>query len=107
MTGRHLLLTTIAGDFERYRAWDEQVGHVRNYRRGELEAMLAARGLRVVEAIYWGAPFYSPITRLAQNRATASAEYGPLQRVAAAVLGGVYYLNSSRRGDLLVILAER
>jgi SAM-dependent methyltransferase len=107
MTGRHLLLTTIAGDFERYRAWDEQVGHVRNYRRGELEAMVAAQGLRIARTIYWGAPFYSPLTRMAQNRAQASSSYGRMQRAASAVLGAVYHLNSSRRGDLLILLAER
>ena len=34
MTGRYLLATTIAADFERYKAWDERIGHVRNYQRG-------------------------------------------------------------------------
>jgi 2-polyprenyl-3-methyl-5-hydroxy-6-metoxy-1,4-benzoquinol methylase len=56
MAGRHLVATTIAGDFERYRAYDEQVGHVRNYRRGELEAKLRDAGFHVQRSVYWGFP---------------------------------------------------
>ena len=36
MTGKYLCVATIAGNYERYKAWDERVGHVRNYRVGEL-----------------------------------------------------------------------
>src|SRR5205823_14554809 len=68
MAARHLVATTIAGDFERYRAFDAQVGHVRNYRRGELEGKLEDAGFRVRRAIYWGFPFYSPLVRRLQNR---------------------------------------
>lgn len=105
MTGRDLVVTTIAGDFERYRAWDEQVGHVRNYAPGELERKLAAAGFRVARAIYWGFPFYTPIVRTLQNRSRASAEYTLGARVASAVMHRVFFLNSSRRGDLLTVHA--
>jgi SAM-dependent methyltransferase len=106
MTGRHLLVTTIAGDFERYRPWDEQMGHVRNYRRGELEQKLELAGFEPVRMVYWGFPLYSPVVRRLQNRATSEPSFGALERVAASVLYGLYFLNSSRRGDLLIALAR-
>lgn len=106
MTGGHLLVTTIAGDFERYREWDEQMGHVRNYQRGELETKLQAAGFELVTAIYWGFPFYSPLARLAQNRMSAQPTYGPIARATAAGLHALYHANSRRRGDLLIALAR-
>ena len=105
MCGRDLVLTTIAGDFERYRAWDEQVGHVRNYAHGELERKLEAAGFEVARAIYWGFPFYTPLVRTLQNRSRVSAEYTRGARIAAALMHRVFFLNSSRRGDLLVVHA--
>jgi trans-aconitate methyltransferase len=105
MAERHLVATTIAGDFERYRRFDEQVGHVRNYRRGELEDKLADAGFRVRRAVYWGFPFYSPLVRTVQNRTRPSALQGPAARAAAAALYGLYFLNSVRRGDLLIVHA--
>ena len=106
MCGRHLVLTTIAGDFERYRAWDEQVGHVRNYAPGELERKLAAAGFRVERTIYWGFPFYTPLVRTLQNRSRPTAEYTRAARIASAVMHRVFFLNSHRRGDLLVVHAR-
>ena len=106
MSDKHLLITTIAGDFERYRAWDEQMGHVRNYRRGELEDKVARAGFRVEKAIYWGFPFYSPVARVLQNRMTSEPSYGTATRALAALMYGLYFLNSRRRGDLLVLLAS-
>jgi SAM-dependent methyltransferase len=106
MTAGHLLLTTIAGDFERYRAWDEQMGHVRNYRRGELEEKLETAGFKVVRALYWGFPFYSPMARTLQNRMTSEPSYSARTRLLAQLMYGLYFLNSSRRGDLLIALAQ-
>lgn len=106
MTGRDLILTTIAGDFERYRPWDEQMGHLRNYRRGELERRVTEAGFIVVRSIYWGYPFYSPMARLLQNRMTASAEHDKATGVAARLMYWLYWLNSSRRGDILILHAS-
>ncbi len=44
MTGRYLLVVTIAGEFERYRPWEDQMGHVRNYAVGELERKMSQAG---------------------------------------------------------------
>lgn len=106
MTGRNLLVATMAGDFDRYRRWEEQVGHVRNYRPGELEAKLEAAGFSVREVTYWGFPFFSPIGRVLQSWARAAPRFGPLMRLAAELLYALYFLNSARRGDLVIVLAE-
>lgn len=106
MTGRWLLVTTIAGDFERHRRWDEQMGHVRNYRRGELELKLGEAGFEPLRSIYWGFPFYSPLARLLQNRMSSAPSYGAGTRLAARLMYWLYFLNSSRRGDLLIVLAR-
>jgi trans-aconitate methyltransferase len=107
MARKHVLVTTIAGDFERYRPWEEQMGHVRNYRRGELEERMRAAGLTVRRAVYWGYPFYTPLARTLQNRMTSEPSYGLSTRVLAEVMYRLYFLNSRRRGDLLVLLADK
>lgn len=106
MAAEHLLVTTIAGDFDRYREWDEQVGHVRNYRVGELEGKLEESGFALEESIYWGFPFYTPLARTLQNKMTSEPTYDRRTRVIATALYALYFLNSSRRGDLLIIRAR-
>lgn len=106
MTGGHALLTTIAGDYERYRPWEEQVGHVRNYRRGELEEKLRAAGFTPVRVVRWGFPLYTPLVRTLQNRMTSEPAYDRRTRLLAALLYRLFFLNSRRRGDLLVVVAR-
>ena len=106
MTAGHLLVATIAGDFDRYRSWERQMGHVRNYARGELEARLERAGFAVERTVYWGFPFYSPLARRLHNSMRSEAEYGRGTRFAAALMYLVYWLNSSRRGDLVLALAR-
>ena len=106
MTGRHLVVSTIAGDFADYERWERQVGHVRNYRRGELEERLRAAGFSGIETTYWGFPFYSPVARTIQNAIPARARYGGAMTLAARAAYLLYWLNSSRRGDLLIARAR-
>ena len=83
MTGRHLVVATIAGDFANYERWERQVGHVRNYRPGELEERLRVAGFSGIETTYWGFPFYSPVARTIQNAIPARARYGGATTLAA------------------------
>lgn len=106
MTGRYLLVTTMAGDFERYKAWDSQMGHVRNYHVGELEAKLEKTGFTVQRVVYWGFPFYSPFARTLQNTMKAGSEFGIKTRLIADIMYYLYFFNSHKRGDLLIILAS-
>jgi SAM-dependent methyltransferase len=105
MTRRHLLVASVAGDFQRYRSWEQQVGHVRNYGPGELEDKLEAAGFRVRRAVYWGFPFYSPLARRLQNRMTAEPSYSRSTRLLAELMHALYFLNSHRRGDLVIVHA--
>jgi len=106
MTAKYLLLCTIAGPFKRYQKWEEKMGHVRNYRIGELEAKLEQTGFSVQKSIYWGFPFYSPIARMLQNYMKPKNKMGIIQRFLAVSLYYLYFLNSSKKGDLLIILAK-
>jgi SAM-dependent methyltransferase len=106
MTARYLLVVTIGGDFERYRPWEDQMGHVRNYAVGELEAKLQRAGFSVNQMVYWGFPFYTPIARTLQNRMKATHDLSASAKLIARALHAVYFLNSGRRGDLLIALAE-
>jgi SAM-dependent methyltransferase len=106
MTSKYLLLATIAGDFKRYRRWERQVGHVRNYSPGELERKLAVAGFDVLHTVYWGFPLYSPIARTLQNRMPATRELSAGSRLIARILYPLFFLNSGRRGDLLLALAR-
>lgn len=106
MTSKYLLVATIGGRYERYRAWEEQVGHVRNYAPGELQRKLRVAGFEILETVSWGFPLYSPVARTLQNRMTVSSELSPGSRVIARILYPLFFLNSSRRGDLLLALAR-
>lgn len=106
MTDKHVVLVTIAGDFDRYRPWEDQMGHVRNYRRGELEDKLGRAGFAVRDVVYWGWPVYTPVVRTLQNRMKASSDFSGPTRAVAQLTYLLYFLNSSRRGDLLIARAD-
>lgn len=106
MTGKYLVVTTVQG---RMRASEALMGHVRNYARGELARKLASSGLRVTRTIEWGFPFYSPLYRdfldRIGNRGTAG-KYGFTRKMIAQGLYALFLLNSTRRGDEILVLAE-
>jgi SAM-dependent methyltransferase len=106
MTGRYLLATTIQGTM---RPSERSVGHVRNYTRAGLEARLREAGFLPERTIEWGFPFYSPIHRALLEGAgprISEGRFGPLRRGLAALLYVLFFLNSSRRGDILIALAR-
>ena len=106
MTGKYLIITTVQG---RMRRFEEKVGHVRNYRPGELVEKVIQSGFRVIKVVEWGFPFYSPLYRdfldLMGGKGT-TGEFGPIRK---SIASGIYYLfmlNSARRGDEVFVLAE-
>ncbi|HYB74036.1 MAG TPA: methyltransferase domain-containing protein [Candidatus Sulfotelmatobacter sp.] len=106
MTGRYLLATTIQGTM---RPSERCVGHVRNYTRAGLEARLRQAGFIPERTIEWGFPFYSPIHRALLEGAgprISEGRFGPLRRGLAALVYALFFLNSSRRGDVLITLAR-
>lgn len=107
MTGEYLLVATMQG---RMRAFETSVGHVRNYRRGELQEKIAATGLKIERVVEWGFPFYSPLYRdvldLVGGKGTEGA-YGPARRLIAWGLYTLFLANAWSRGDYIFVLAKR
>jgi hypothetical protein len=108
MTGRYLLLGTVAGNYERYKAWEQLMGHVRNYLPGELENKLSRAGFNVIKVVYWGFPFYSPISRalLNINPKVGVGKYNLATKIITTLLYWLYFLNSIKKGDIIVVLAS-
>jgi SAM-dependent methyltransferase len=106
MTGKYLLVSAPQGIMRRFEA---QMGHVRNYASGELACKLEQHGLRPMRIIEWGFPFYSPLYRnfldLVGGRG-AAGKFGPARKLISASLYTLFRLNSSRRGDEIIVLAE-
>lgn len=106
MTSKYALLITMAGNFEKYAAWDRQQGHVRNYKMGELEKKCNDVGLFVLKSIYWGFPFYSPIARTLQNKMKPTHKFNRKLRLLAEIMYWLFFLNSKKRGDIIFVLAS-
>lgn len=110
MTGRYLVLTTLGGRMRRH---ETDIGHLRNYEPARLKAMVEAAGLKVVRTIEWGWPFFSPLHRNLielmgrRTRDMTTGPFGPFRKFIALCFYALFFLNASRRGDQLVILAER
>lgn len=108
MTAKYCLIGTIGG---RMRAFEAEIGHKRNYAIGELEEKMRQAGFKVLKSIYWGWPFYSPLYRNVFNfggiSRLAEGEMGLLKKTVSALLYIIFFLNSSRRGDTIFVLAEK
>ncbi len=105
--GGHLIIATLQG---RMRAFERQVGHVRNYAHGELEEKIMAAGLRVERTLAWGWPLYSPLYRnllnALDNRGTMG-RFGPVRKFVCHVLYALFMLNRSTKGDYLFVRAVK
>lgn len=107
MSRRWCLITTLQG---RMRAFEAGLGHVRNYAPGELRAKCGKAGLEVVRELNWGFPFFSPVYRSLLDTAgierASEGRYGLSRRAVCSLLHALFLLNSSSRGDVLMILAK-
>ncbi len=106
MTRKYLVVSAPQGCMRRFEA---TVGHVRNYAYRELVYKLEQNGFRMVRVIEWGFPFYSPLYRdlldLMGARGT-EGKFGPARKLISIALYHLFMLNSSKRGDEVVVLAE-
>jgi SAM-dependent methyltransferase len=106
MTGKYLVVSAPQGCMRRFEA---AVGHVRNYAYGELVGKLKQNGFRMVRVIEWGFPFYSPGYRnfldFMGGRGT-EGEFGPGRKLISFALYHLFRLNSSKRGDEIIVLAQ-
>lgn len=105
MTSRYCLVTTLQG---RMRPSERLMGHLRNYSRAGLEEKLRSADFIPQRVVEWGFPFYSPLYRTAVEWIGGKMNVGDSwrDRFIARLLYQLYRLNSTRRGDVLVILAQ-
>lgn len=106
MCNRWCLVSTIQGHMRNY---DKDVGHVRNYRRGELRAKIEDAGFVVRRQIDWGFPLYSPLYREVLDFFPPSAtqgKFGLKRKLFAHALYYTFMLNAPKFGDYVMILAE-
>jgi SAM-dependent methyltransferase len=106
MCGRWCLVSTIQG---RMRSYEKHVGHVRNYRRGELKRKLEQEGFSVRRQIDWGFPLYSPLYREVLRFFPPSAtqgEFGSKRRLLASLMYYAFFANAPKFGDYVFCLAE-
>jgi hypothetical protein len=106
MTGGHLVVTTVQG---RMRSFETEVGHVRNYARGELVAKLQSAGFDVLRVVQFGFPFYSPLYRDFLNSTGSkgtTGEFGLMRRVVATAIYYLFHLNATFWGDEIFVLAR-
>ena len=106
MCGRWCLVSTIQG---RMRSYEKHVGHVRNYKRGELRRKLEQGGFVVRRQLDWGFPLYSPLYREILRFFPPSATQGTFgsgRRLLADLMYNLFLLNASKFGDYVFCLAE-
>jgi SAM-dependent methyltransferase len=106
MCNRWCLVSTIQGHM---RSYEKHVGHVRNYKRGELRRKLEQGGFVVRRQIDWGFPLYSPLYREVLRFFPPSAtqgEFGPSRRLLSSVLYYAFFANAPKFGDYVFCLAE-
>jgi ubiquinone/menaquinone biosynthesis C-methylase UbiE len=106
MTGKYLLVSTPQG---KMREFEKQVGHVRNYAPGELVKKIESSGFKILSVVEWGFPFYSPLYRnfldMIGSKGTMG-EFGLFRKLVAKLIYWIFLLNSSKRGDEILVLAK-
>jgi SAM-dependent methyltransferase len=97
---QYLLLSFPVG---RMRPFEVHVGHVRNFKKGEVETFLATKGFAPKNIFYAGFPFYNPLYRDLCNmtdsgsNALTRGKYGWFQKVLGSLVLFVFDHLSTRR----------
>jgi SAM-dependent methyltransferase len=107
LSARWVLCMTVQGVM---RKGEREIGHVRNYQRGELVEKMSAAGMTPVEVIEWGFPFYSPLFRSfvasTGSEGLSYGSFGLARRLLCHALYGLFLANSWHRGDKIFVLAS-
>jgi SAM-dependent methyltransferase len=100
---KYLLIVTLEG---RMRSFETEVGHVRNYKPGELRTKLENAGYSVVRCTRWGWPIYSPLYRdLSKGIAAHKKPLSAFRRFMANLVYAILLCNWPGKGDLIIVLA--
>lgn len=101
---KYLLIITLEGHM---RSFEPEIGHVRNYKKGELQDKLIRSGYSIVKSLNWGWPMYSPLYR--DMSKTINAHNKPLtkfRRIMAHLAYIALTFNIPQKGDLIIVLAS-
>jgi ubiquinone/menaquinone biosynthesis C-methylase UbiE len=100
---RYLLIVTLEG---KMRDFEPSIGHVRNYRAGELREKLIQTGYTIQQYRHWGWPMFSPFYR---NLSKGIDAHNTDMTSTRRFLGGLAYwglfCNWPGRGDLIIVVA--
>ena len=103
LSSRYLVVSFPTG---RMRPFERNVGHLRNFRRGQFERFARSIGLEPVSIYYAGFPFYSPLFREACNLVNSGGNsltigrYTRLQKLTSNVIYAAFrHLSMTRHGD--------
>jgi SAM-dependent methyltransferase len=99
----------------RMRPFELNVGHFRNFKKGEVENFMRLQGFTAERIFYAGFPFYSPIYRELCNwtdsasNSFTTGKYGLRQKIVASVFYSLFRYASTRRhyGDQFCGLFRR
>jgi len=112
-SSKYLLLSFPTG---RMRAFEVSVGHVRNFKKGEVENFLLTENFISIKIFYAGFPFFSPLYRefcnftgAANNLFTKGTRYGLAQKLISSILFLIFNNLSSKNnyGDQFCGLFEK
>lgn len=101
---KYLMLSFPTG---RMRPFEVNVGHYRNYKKGQIETFLKEKGFIPVNVFYAGFPFYSPLYREfcnltnSANNTFTQGKFGPMRKMAAWCVYALFRYGSTkhRYGD--------
>ena len=106
-SARYVLAASVQG---RMRPGEREIGHVRNYQKGEMQEKMKLVGLNPVRTVQWGFPFYSPLFRSSVSSSGSEdlsyGRYGFARRRLCDAIYALFLLNSWDHGDRLYVLGE-
>ena len=111
VNNRYIVLSFPVG---RMRPYEKNIGHFRNFKRGQMEEFMKSRGYKTTHTFYAGFPFFSPILRdltqlFSKNYSeTISAEITPIGKLIHKIWYVLFrYLSMKNHGDVFIGLFEK
>jgi SAM-dependent methyltransferase len=111
VNNKYMLISSPVG---KMRPYEVHIGHVRNFKRNEIEAFMESQGYKTVKTFYAGFPFHSPLVRDLTN--VFYKDYADLPQSEMSFLSKrmhdvwyflFRYLSFKQKGDIFVGLFEK
>ena len=108
---RYIMFSSPIG---RMRPYEVNIGHVRNFNKGQIEKFMESQGYKTLKTLYAGFPFHSPILRNLTNM--FYKEYAELPQKEMSFLSKrihdvwyvlLRYFSFKNKGDIFVGLFEK